>query len=122
MKGSNRSVRRKQDRLSRKEKKHFPERSCSVCGLKGSKLQFIRVAIRPAEETLEIDSSGFLEGRGLYVCRAQDCLSNFVKMVKRGKMKHIGKFPGWSKERLIENIQELRDGFRKTKGVLDGQN
>ncbi|NIO15918.1 MAG: DUF448 domain-containing protein [Deltaproteobacteria bacterium] len=108
--------------MSRKEKKRFPERSCSVCGLKGGKFQFVRVAIRPAEETLEIDSTGFLEGRGLYVCRTQDCLGNFVKMAKRGKIKHIGKFPGRSKERLIGNIQELCAGLRKTKGVLDGQN
>lgn len=93
-----------------------------MCGLKGGKFQFVRVAIRPAEETLEIDSTGFLEGRGLYVCRTQDCLGNFVKMAKRGKIKHIGKFPGRSKERLIGNIQELCAGLRKTKGVLDGQN
>lgn len=98
------------------EKKNPTERSCSVCRLKTVKSDLTRVAMFPAEKRLELDPSGLLGGRGLYVCKSQECVRNFIKMVKNGKIKYISKFPGRSKERLIERIQEYGTGSIKNGG------
>lgn len=97
-------------------KSHTPERSCSVCRFKTNKSDLTRVALFPADKRLELDPSGILGGRGLYVCNSQECVSVFVKMVKKGKMKYIGKFPSRSRDRLIERFQEHCTGFIKSEG------
>ena len=51
-----------------------PERTCFGCGRKGSKDEFIRLALFQGGR-VEIDRRGKAGGRGLYLCPEDDCFS-----------------------------------------------
>ena len=51
--------------------KHRPQRSCVVCRTKKDKRALTRLVF--AQEKLQIDESGKLDGRGAYLCDKIDC-------------------------------------------------
>jgi len=55
-----------------------PERMCAVCRKKGDKNSFIRV-VKQKEGQIIIDASYKLNGRGVYICNNQDCVSKAIK-------------------------------------------
>jgi predicted RNA-binding protein YlxR (DUF448 family) len=102
------TIKRRRGKVNRPGKNQLPQRSCSVCGKKSVKSGFTRVAMFGVEKRLTLDASGTLGGRGLYLCKSNDCVNNFIKLVRKGKIKNTGIFPGWSRERLIESIQKSK--------------
>lgn len=51
--------------------KHRPQRSCVVCREKTDKRDLIRLVF--AADSLRIDKTGKMNGRGAYLCRKQEC-------------------------------------------------
>ena len=51
--------------------KHRPQRSCVVCREKTDKRDLIRLVF--AADSLRIDATGKMNGRGAYLCRKQAC-------------------------------------------------
>ena len=51
--------------------KHKPQRSCVVCRTKTDKRDLIRLV--KANQRLQIDESGKMNGRGAYLCKNRDC-------------------------------------------------
>ena len=68
--------------------KHLPTRTCIGCGIKKSKVEFIRIV--KSNNNIEIDRTGKNEGRGAYICDSIDCFNKaykFKKLEKNFKMK-----------------------------------
>lgn len=57
--------------------KKIPERMCVACRQMKQKNQLIRIVNRDGDVT--IDSTGKLNGRGVYLCRSKECISKAVK-------------------------------------------
>ena len=53
-------------------RKHVPLRMCVVCGQKRPKRELIRIVHAP-DGSLVVDPKGKQPGRGVYVCRQQEC-------------------------------------------------
>lgn len=51
--------------------KHRPQRSCVVCREKTDKRALIRLVF--VDDSLRIDETGKMNGRGAYLCRNQEC-------------------------------------------------
>ncbi len=65
--------------------KHVPLRSCSICRVKGSKYNLIRIVKSPDNQPV-IDISGKLPGRGAYICPDSEC----IELAKKsGRLAHI---------------------------------
>lgn len=58
--------------------KKIPMRMCLGCGEMKPKRELIRV-VRQADETIALDVTGKLAGRGAYICPAADCLKQAQK-------------------------------------------
>jgi len=52
--------------------KHVPLRSCVACRENKPKRELVRV-VRVADDLVEVDLSGKKNGRGAYLCPAQEC-------------------------------------------------
>ncbi len=52
--------------------KHVPVRTCVVCRQERGKRELVRI-VRTPDETVRIDPTGKLAGRGAYLCRARAC-------------------------------------------------
>lgn len=52
--------------------KHVPVRTCVVCRQERGKRELVRI-VRTPDETVRIDPTGKLAGRGAYLCRARSC-------------------------------------------------
>lgn len=59
-------------------KKHIPMRTCVGCRLSQPKRDLIRV-VRTPDGKVELDLTGKLSGRGVYVCPSEACLEKAVK-------------------------------------------
>ena len=53
--------------------KHVPLRTCSVCRVRGSKYNLIRIVKSPDNKPV-IDIAGKLPGRGAYICPDSECI------------------------------------------------
>ena len=58
-----------------------PTRTCSGCGTKGTKSDFVRV-VRSPEGEVSLDLTGKKSGRGAYICPNPDCLKKARKTRK----------------------------------------
>lgn len=58
--------------------KKVPQRKCMGCGEMKNKKDLIRV-IRTPEDEIIIDTTGKKNGRGAYLCNAQECLTRARK-------------------------------------------
>ncbi|HEV3311381.1 MAG TPA: YlxR family protein, partial [Chloroflexota bacterium] len=52
--------------------KHVPTRSCVACRDAKPKRELVRV-VRTGPDMVEVDPTGRKNGRGAYLCPAQDC-------------------------------------------------
>ncbi|MDY6892896.1 MAG: YlxR family protein [Chloroflexota bacterium] len=52
--------------------KHVPERTCVACKQKKAKWELVRIVHTP-QKTLEIDLRGKKAGRGVYLCKKEEC-------------------------------------------------
>ena len=53
--------------------KHVPLRTCSICRVRGSKYNLIRIVRSPDDKPV-IDLAGKLPGRGAYICPDSECI------------------------------------------------
>lgn len=63
---------------------HIPERTCIVCRKKNAKATFFRL-YKLEDGSFGADIEQTLEGRGMYVCKTDSCLSQLL--VGTGKNK-----------------------------------
>ncbi len=73
------------DNKSEKKKKnksitaHKPAlRQCAACGERKEKKDLIRI-VRTPQMSIEADSTGRKNGRGVYICNSEQCLARAVK-------------------------------------------
>lgn len=64
--------------------KKIPQRMCVGCQEMKPKKQMIRL-VRTPNETIEVDLTGKLSGRGAYLCPGEDCFKKAVKGKKLEK-------------------------------------
>lgn len=57
--------------------KRIPMRRCIGCMTSYPKENLIRIAFDG--ESLRVDKSGLMDGRGTYICRNKDCLNKAIK-------------------------------------------
>ena len=55
-----------------------PERMCAVCRKKGDKTSLIRI-VKDGNGNIFIDPTYKANGRGMYICKAQECVDNALK-------------------------------------------
>ena len=61
--------------------KKLPTRTCSGCGAKMAKSEFVRV-VRSPEGEVSLDLTGKKNGRGAYLCQSVECLKKARKTRK----------------------------------------
>ncbi|MCL4466162.1 MAG: YlxR family protein [Chloroflexi bacterium] len=64
--------------------KHVPLRTCVVCRTTRPKRELVRV-VRTLVDTVEVDPTGKMAGRGAYVCRQREC---WEQAFKRRSLEH----------------------------------
>ena len=67
-----------------KKKKKTPTRLCVGCHEKYPKKELIRIVKTPDEE-VKLDDTGKMNGRGVYICKNEDCLNEVLKKNKLQK-------------------------------------
>ncbi|MCL5883983.1 MAG: YlxR family protein [Deltaproteobacteria bacterium] len=63
---------------ARRRSDRVPERTCAQCGTKGPKGTFIRIAGDPGRG-FDPDPAGLKPGRGIYLCRGEQCVKGFAR-------------------------------------------
>jgi len=58
--------------------KRIPLRMCTICRTQYPKRELIRL-VKSSDGAVSLDETGKKPGRGLYVCRSADCLSQALK-------------------------------------------
>ena len=58
--------------------KRVPLRMCAICRTQFAKRELIRL-VKSADGLVSLDETGKKPGRGLYVCRSNDCLTQALK-------------------------------------------
>lgn len=58
--------------------KKQPERMCAVCRKKGNKNSLIRI-VKDNNGNIFIDQTCKANGRGMYICKSQECVGNAFK-------------------------------------------
>ena len=64
--------------------KHIPQRTCVACRKVKDKRELIRL-VRVSDKIVEVDTKGKKPGRGVYLCRAQEC---WELGLKGGRLEH----------------------------------
>lgn len=70
--------------MKRKGDRIRMERTCVQCGSSAEKASFFRLAGRP-ETGWEPDPEGRRPGRGIYLCRAAECVEGFARRIRTPK-------------------------------------
>lgn len=83
----------------------IPMRKCVGCNEKREKKELIRVLKTP-EETIILDATGRLNGRGAYLCRNTDCFRKAVR--SKGLERSLGvSIPSEVLETLEKEMGEI---------------
>jgi predicted RNA-binding protein YlxR (DUF448 family) len=64
--------------------KHRPQRTCVVCRTTTDKRDLIRI-VRTPEGQIVLDATGKANGRGMYLCKTQEC---WEKGLKKDRLSH----------------------------------
>ena len=70
--------------ISQRSVKRIPQRTCVACRETKDKRELLRL-VRVSDNDVEIDTAGKKEGRGAYLCPAQEC---WEVGLKGGKLEH----------------------------------
>ncbi len=65
--------------------KKLPQRTCVGCNIKKEKKDLIRV-VKNKEGKIFIDTSNKMEGRGIYICKSEECLNKAIKNKRISKV------------------------------------
>ena len=58
--------------------KKLPQRTCVGCNIKKDKKELIRI-VKNKEGKIFIDTSYKMDGRGIYICKSEECLNKAIK-------------------------------------------
>lgn len=58
--------------------KNIPQRTCVGCNLKKEKKDLLRI-VKNKEDKILIDTSYKMNGRGIYICKSEECLDKAIK-------------------------------------------
>ena len=58
--------------------KKIPQRTCIGCNSKKDKKDLIRV-VKNKDGKISIDLTGKKDGRGIYICKSEECLNKAIK-------------------------------------------
>lgn len=61
-------------------KKHIPQRTCIACRKVKSKRDLMRI-VRTPQQTIEVDETGKMNGRGAYICKQPSCWDKLNKAI-----------------------------------------
>jgi hypothetical protein len=91
--------------------RHVPQRTCSGCGLKGGKREFVRV-VRTDSGSVIVDATGKKAGRGAYLCQDPTC---WESSLKRGRLEHAlrTRIPTETREALRAQASRMVAGVSK---------
>ena len=81
--------------------KKVPERMCVVCRQMKPKIELIRIVNK--DDTVVVDKTGKINGRGVYLCKCKECIDKAIK--SKGFFKQHG-FTLDSVAQELENLIE----------------
>lgn len=84
--------------------KKIPQRTCIGCNSKKDKKDLIRV-VKNKDGVISVDLTGKKEGRGVYICKTEECLN---KAIKNKKMPRA--FEMEIDEKIYESLKEFING------------
>ena len=84
--------------------KKIPQRTCVGCNSKKEKKDLIRV-VKNKEGNIYLDTSYKMAGRGIYICKSEECLNKAIKN------KRISK---------VFEINDLADIYELLRNYIDG--
>lgn len=84
--------------------KKIPQRTCIGCNSKKDKKDLIRV-VKNKDGVISVDLTGKKEGRGVYICKTEECLN---KAIKNKKMSSA--FEMKIDEKIYESLKEFING------------
>ena len=84
--------------------KKIPQRTCIGCNSKKDKKDLIRV-VKNKDGVISVDLTGKKEGRGVYICKTEECLN---KAIKNKKMSRA--FEMEIDKKIYESLKEFING------------
>ena len=70
--------------------RHVPERTCASCRSKKAKKELVRLVL-DKDNRIIIDRLQKKEGRGIYLCNNESCMTGFLKNKRPGRFFRTGK-------------------------------
>lgn len=84
--------------------KKIPQRTCIGCNSKKDKKDLIRV-VKNKDGEISIDLTGKKDGRGIYLCKSEECLNKAIKNKRISKT-----FEMEIDENIYENLRKFING------------
>ena len=84
--------------------KKIPQRTCIGCNSKKDKKDLIRV-VKNKEGEINIDLTGKKDGRGIYLCKSEECLNKAIKNKRISRT-----FEMEINENIYENLRKFING------------
>lgn len=84
--------------------KKIPQRTCIGCNSKKDKKDLIRV-VKNKDGEISIDLTGKKDGRGIYLCKSEECLNKAIKNKRISKT-----FEMEIDQNIYENLREFING------------
>ncbi len=84
--------------------KKIPQRTCIGCNSKKDKKELIRV-VKNKDGEISIDLTGKKDGRGIYLCKSEECLNKAIKNKRISRT-----FEMEIDENIYENLRKFING------------
>lgn len=84
--------------------KKIPQRTCIGCNGKRDKKSLIRI-VKSKESTISIDLTGRKDGRGIYLCKSEECLNKAIKNKRISRT-----FEMEVDDKIYENLRKFING------------
>lgn len=84
--------------------KKIPKRTCIGCNSKKDKKDLIRV-VKNKDGEISIDLTGKKDGRGIYLCKSEECLNKAIKNKRISRT-----FEMEIDQNIYENLREFING------------
>ena len=84
--------------------KKIPQRTCIGCNSKKDKKDLIRV-VKNKDGEISIDLTGKKDGRGIYLCKSEECLNKAIKNKRISRT-----FEMEIDQNIYENLRDFING------------
>jgi predicted RNA-binding protein YlxR (DUF448 family) len=84
--------------------KKLPQRTCIGCNSKKDKKELIRI-VKNKNEEINVDLTGKMDGRGIYICKNEECLDKAIKNKRISRT-----FEMEIANSIYENIRKIING------------